>query len=85
MWILWSCHTGKRRFCFQVFLSRRGQKTLWLLIRDWLLITGRMGGYNTGGGGGGMGSFTPTERGAKNVLAMLKGGHKQFWGISFTQ
>ena len=25
-------------------------------------------------------SFTPTKRGAEKVLAMLKGGHKKFWG-----
>ena len=27
-----------------------------------------------------MGSFTPTKGRAEKVLAMLKGGHKKFWG-----
>ena len=40
------------------------------------------GGYKTGRGGGHV-KFYPYEKwggGAEKVLAMLKGGHKQFWG-----
>ena len=40
----------------------------YMALRDWSLITGRGGGYKTGGGG------------AEKVLAILKGGHKKFWG-----
>ena len=50
-------------------------------IRDWSLIMGR-GGYKTGGGG--HVKFYPYEKGgggvAEKVLAILKGGHKKFWG-----
>ena len=48
------------------------------VLRDWSLITGR-GGYKTGGGW--HVKFYPYEKGgAENVLAILKGGHKRFWG-----
>ena len=49
-------------------------------LRDWSLITGRGGGgYKTGGGG--HVKFYPYEKGgAGKVLAILKGGHKKFWG-----
>ena len=40
-------------------------------IRDWSLITGRGGGHV---------KFDPYETGGEEVIAMLKGGHKQFWG-----
>ena len=40
--------------------------------RDWSLITGR-GGYKTL-------SFTPMKREMEKVVAMMKGGHKKFWG-----
>ena len=42
-------------------------------IRDRSLITGRGGGYNTGGGGGQV-KFHPYEKGSRvvQVLAMLK-------------
>ena len=43
-------------------------------VRDWSLITG------TGGGGGACEVLPHTKRGAEKVLAMLKGGHKKFWG-----
>ena len=47
-----------------------------MLGRDWSLITGR-GDYKTGGRGGG----GPIQKGGSGkVLAMLKGGHKRFWG-----
>ena len=47
------------------------------VIRDWSLITGR-GGYQTGGGAR---EVLPLRKGeAEKVLAMLKGGHKKFWG-----
>ena len=45
--------------------------------RDWSLITGR-GGYKTGGGAREV--FPYEKGGAEKVLAMLKGGHKKFWG-----
>ena len=49
-------------------------------LRDWSLITGRGGGLQNGRGG--TLSFTPTKKGggAEKVLAVLKGGHKKFWG-----
>ena len=48
-------------------------------LRDWSLITGRGGGYKTGGGGAC--EVLPLRKlGAEKVLAMLKGGHKKFWG-----
>ena len=48
-------------------------------IRDWSLITGRGGGYKTGGGGAC--EVLPLRKGGvEKVLAMLKGGHKKFWG-----
>ena len=50
------------------------------LIRDWSLITGRGGGYKTGGGGGAHEVLPLRKGGAEKVLAMLKGGHKKFWG-----
>ena len=52
-----------------------------MCIRDWSLITGRGGGYKTGGGG--HMKFYPYKKGggAGKVLARLKGGgHKKFWG-----
>ena len=40
---------------------------------------GRGGGYKMGGGGAC--EVLPLRKGrAEKVLAMLKGGHKQFWG-----
>ena len=49
------------------------------LLRDWSLITGRGGGYKTGGGG--HVKFYPYEKwGGGGFLAALKGGHKKFWG-----
>ena len=52
-------------------------------IRDWSLITGRGGGLQHGRGRGHV-KFYPDEKGggggAEKVLAMLKGGHKKFWG-----
>ena len=44
-----------------------------------------MGGYKTGGGGGGAREVSHLRKkggggGAEKVLAMLKGGHKKFWG-----
>ena len=54
-------------------------------IRDWSLITGRGGGA-TKREGGHM-KFYPYEKGgggADKVLAMLKGGHKKFWGSFYT-
>ena len=62
-------------------------------LRDWSLITGREGGYTTGGRGGGVaceGSFTPMKsvcvcvgRGGSFSHAEGGGGHKQFWGSFF--
>ena len=49
------------------------------MIRDWSLITGR-GGLQNGRGGGHVKFFTPMNRGAEKVLAMLKGRHTKFWG-----
>ena len=47
-------------------------------LRDWSLITGRGGGYKTGGGAH---EVLPLRKGgAEKVLAMLKGGHKKFRG-----
>ena len=47
-------------------------------IRDWSLITGRGGATKREGGHV---KFYPYEKGgAEKVLAMLKGGHKKFWG-----
>ena len=52
---------------------------MWHAFSDWSLITGRGGGYKTGGWG--HMKFYPYEKGgAEKVLAMLKGGHKKFWG-----
>ena len=53
-----------------------------LRVRDWSLITGRGrgGGYKTRGGGGACEVLPLQKGGAEKVLAMLKGGHKQFWG-----
>ena len=45
--------------------------------RDWSLITGRGATKREGGHA----KFYPYEKGgAEKVLAMLKGGHKMFWG-----
>ena len=48
-------------------------------LRDWSLITGRGGLQN---GRGGHVKFYPYKKGggAEKVIAMLKGGHKKFWG-----
>ena len=47
-------------------------------LRDWSLITGRGGLQN---GRGGHVKFYPYKKGgAQKVIAMLKGGHKKFWG-----
>ena len=53
-------------------------------VRDWSLITGRRG-YKTREVGVGQVKFYPYAKGgggggAEKVLAMLKGGHKKFWG-----
>ena len=50
-------------------------------IRDWSLITGRVGGYKTGVGGGAHEVLPLRKGGAENVLAMLKGGHKKFYPV----
>ena len=53
----------------------------WPPVSDKGLVTnyGEGGGYKTGGGG--HVKFYPYEKGgAEKVLAMLKGGHKKFWG-----
>ena len=51
-------------------------------FRDWSLITGRGGLQN---GRGGHVKFYPYEKGgAEKVLAMLKGGHKKFWGSFYS-
>ena len=73
--------TGKteKLLRFLNMITRFRMKFILDHVRDWSLIT-RRGGYKTGGGGGTR-SFTPTKRGgAEKVLAMLKGGHKKFWG-----
>ena len=47
-------------------------------LREWSLITGRGGLQNARGGHV---KFYPYEKGgAEKVLAILKGGHKKFWG-----
>ena len=47
-------------------------------VRDWSLITGRGGGYKTAGGAR---EVLPLRKGGtENILAILKGGHKAFWG-----
>ena len=48
------------------------------LVRDWSLITGR--GLQNGRGGGACEFYPYKKGGAEKVLAMLKGGHKKFWG-----
>ena len=49
-----------------------------IFLRDWSLITGRGGGYKTGGGAR---KVLPLRKsGVENILAMLKGTHKKFWG-----
>ena len=47
--------------------------------RDWSLITGRGGGYKTGGGAREVYPYEKGEGGGE-VLAMLRGGDKKFWG-----
>ena len=47
-------------------------------VRDWSPITGRGGGYKTGGGAREV--LPPRKGGAEKVLAMMKGGHNKFWG-----
>ena len=48
------------------------------LVRDWSLITGRGGGYKTGGGG--TWSFTPTKRGGGNSFSHAEGGAQNVLG-----
>ena len=46
-------------------------------------IKGVVTNYGEGGGGGGQVKFYPTKKrggGAEKVLAILKGGHTQFYG-----
>ena len=48
-------------------------------IRDWSLVTWKGGGgYKTGGGACEV--LPLRKRGVEKVLAMLKGGHNEFWG-----
>ena len=66
--------------------SQREELRFWSIdagkvLRDWSLITGR-GGYKTGGGAREV--LPLRKRGAEKVLAMLKGGHKKFWGSFYT-
>ena len=49
-------------------------------LRDWSLITGRGGGGYKMGGGGACVVLPLRKGGAQKVLAMLKVGHKKFWG-----
>ena len=59
----------------QLYFLKYKLGTLTILqVRDWSLITGRGGGYRTGGGG--HVKFYPYEKGgeAEKVLAILKGG-----------
>ena len=53
-----------------------------LLLGSKGLVTNYGEGGLQNGRGGGTRSFTPMKRGggAEKVLAMLKGGHKKFWG-----
>ena len=48
-------------------------------LRDWSLITGRVGLHN-GRGGGHVKFYPPKRGGAKKVLAMLKEGAQQVLG-----
>ena len=49
-------------------------------LKDWSLITER-GATKREGGGGGMCEVLPLRKGGtEKVLAILKGGHKMFWG-----
>ena len=48
-------------------------------MRNWSLITGR-GGGPTEREGGAREVLPLRKRGAEKVLAMLKAGHKRFWG-----
>ena len=55
------------------------EKVTYFRLRDSSLITGRGGGYKTGGGGAC--EVLPLRKGvSERVLAMLKGGHKKFRG-----
>ena len=47
-------------------------------MRNWSLITGRGGATEREGGAREV--LPLRKRGAEKVLAMLKGGHKRFWG-----
>ena len=58
-------------------LPKWGTALRWL--RDWSLITGR-GGLLNGRGGMACEDLPLWKGGAEKVLAMLKGGHKKFWG-----
>ena len=67
--------SNKKKPCDEVFTVGGN-----IVIRDWSLITGR------GGGGGSprcslsVSTSSRNKRLAEKVLAMLKGGHKQFLG-----
>ena len=63
--------------------KKKGGGGGWKGFKDWSLITGRGGGYKTGGGGGGgTWTLTPTKRGGGGGkgLSHAEGGHKKFWG-----
>ena len=47
-------------------------------LREWSLITGRGGATKMEGGG--QVKCSPLKKGGGGILAMLKGGHKRFWG-----
>ena len=50
----------------------------WYLLGDWSLITGRGGATKQEGRAC---EVLPLQKGGvEKVLAMLKGGHKMFWG-----
>ena len=52
-----------------------------LPLRDWSLITGGGGGLQNGRGGGRSCEVLPLRKGdADKPIAMLKEGHKRFWG-----
>ena len=51
-----------------------------VLVRDWSLITVRGRGYKTGC------EVLPLQKGeTEQVLAMLEGGHKRFWGSFYAK
>ena len=72
-------HVSGLSWRLKVYPVCRESLVYFVLVRDWSLITGRGGGLQNGRGG--HVKFYPYEKGgAEKVLAMLKGGHKQFWG-----